>query len=155
MSIAALAAAARRRAAASQATDTDITRTVSDLGLIGVWAPDCAHTDRMRTEISIDANGQILELDAIGTSGNTYRYLDVHRLENGDLAERVLWVETNKQFDVVMRIEPDRNLVWTAIDLAIGNHQVENGRIVKRLKRGFTWHDRVLRAEEVIAKRFQ
>ena len=31
----------------------------------------------------------------------------------------------------------------------------EDGRIVKRLKRGFTWHDRVLRAEEVIAKRFQ
>jgi molecular chaperone GrpE (heat shock protein) len=31
----------------------------------------------------------------------------------------------------------------------------EDGRIVKRLKRGFIWHDRVLRAEEVIAKRFQ
>ncbi|CAN5570023.1 hypothetical protein BH20VER3_BH20VER3_18750 [soil metagenome] len=30
----------------------------------------------------------------------------------------------------------------------------EDGRIVKRLKRGFTWHDRLLRAEEVIAKRF-
>lgn len=30
----------------------------------------------------------------------------------------------------------------------------EDGRIVKRLKRGFTWHGRVLRAEEVIAKRF-
>lgn len=31
----------------------------------------------------------------------------------------------------------------------------ENGRIVQRLKRGFTWHDRVLRPEEVIAMRFQ
>jgi molecular chaperone GrpE (heat shock protein) len=31
----------------------------------------------------------------------------------------------------------------------------EDGRIVKRLKRGFTWQNRVLRAEEVIAKRFQ
>ena len=31
----------------------------------------------------------------------------------------------------------------------------EDGRIVKRLKRGFIWHDRVLRAEEVVAKRFQ
>jgi molecular chaperone GrpE (heat shock protein) len=31
----------------------------------------------------------------------------------------------------------------------------EDGRIVKRLKRGFIWHDRVLRAEEVIVKRFQ
>ena len=31
----------------------------------------------------------------------------------------------------------------------------EDGRIVKRLKRGFMWHDRVLRAEEVIVKRFQ
>jgi len=31
----------------------------------------------------------------------------------------------------------------------------EDGRIVRRLKRGFIWHDRVLRAEEVVAKRFQ
>ncbi len=31
----------------------------------------------------------------------------------------------------------------------------EDGRIVQRVKRGFTWHDRVLRPEEVIAKRFQ
>lgn len=31
----------------------------------------------------------------------------------------------------------------------------EDGRIVRRLKRGFTWHGRVLRAEEVVAKRFQ
>lgn len=31
----------------------------------------------------------------------------------------------------------------------------ENGRIVQRLKRGFTWHNRVLRPEEVIARRFQ
>ncbi len=30
----------------------------------------------------------------------------------------------------------------------------EDGQIVKRLKRGFTWHGRVLRAEEVIVKRF-
>lgn len=31
----------------------------------------------------------------------------------------------------------------------------EDGQIVRRIKRGFTWHDRVLRPEEVIAKRFQ
>ncbi|HEY3663324.1 MAG TPA: nucleotide exchange factor GrpE [Chthoniobacterales bacterium] len=31
----------------------------------------------------------------------------------------------------------------------------EDGLIVKRLKRGFIWQDRTLRAEEVIAKRFQ
>jgi len=31
----------------------------------------------------------------------------------------------------------------------------EDGRIVRRLKPGFTWHGRVLRAEEVVAKRFQ
>ena len=31
----------------------------------------------------------------------------------------------------------------------------EDGRIVKRLKRGFIWQGRVLRAEEVVAKRFQ
>ena len=31
----------------------------------------------------------------------------------------------------------------------------EEGRIVKRLKRGFTWHDRLLRPEEVVVKRFQ
>ena len=31
----------------------------------------------------------------------------------------------------------------------------EEGRIVMRVKRGFIWRDRVLRPEEVIAKRFQ
>lgn len=31
----------------------------------------------------------------------------------------------------------------------------EDGRIVKRLKRGFTWRGQVLRAEEVVALRFQ
>jgi molecular chaperone GrpE (heat shock protein) len=31
----------------------------------------------------------------------------------------------------------------------------DDGRIVMRVKRGFTWRDRVLRPEEVIAKRFQ
>ncbi|MGH8093852.1 MAG: nucleotide exchange factor GrpE [Chthoniobacterales bacterium] len=31
----------------------------------------------------------------------------------------------------------------------------EDGRIVKRIKPGFTWHDRVLRPEEVVAKRFR
>ncbi|MEO5719478.1 MAG: nucleotide exchange factor GrpE, partial [Chthoniobacterales bacterium] len=31
----------------------------------------------------------------------------------------------------------------------------EDGRIVKRLKRGFMWQGRVLRAEEVIVKRAQ
>jgi len=31
----------------------------------------------------------------------------------------------------------------------------EDGQIVRRVKRGFTWHDRVLRPEEVIARRFQ
>lgn len=30
----------------------------------------------------------------------------------------------------------------------------EDGRIVLRVKRGFIWHDRVLRPEEVVAKRF-
>jgi molecular chaperone GrpE (heat shock protein) len=31
----------------------------------------------------------------------------------------------------------------------------EDGRIVRRVRTGFTWHDRILRPEEVIAKRFQ
>ena len=31
----------------------------------------------------------------------------------------------------------------------------EDGQIVQRLKRGFTWHGRVLRAEEVVAKRIR
>jgi molecular chaperone GrpE (heat shock protein) len=33
--------------------------------------------------------------------------------------------------------------------------QEDDGRIVMRLKRGFLWRDRLLRAEEVIAKRFE
>jgi molecular chaperone GrpE (heat shock protein) len=31
----------------------------------------------------------------------------------------------------------------------------EDGHIVRRVKRGFTWHDRVLRPEEVVVKRFR
>ena len=30
----------------------------------------------------------------------------------------------------------------------------DDGRIVRRLKRGFIWHDKVLRAEEVVMQRF-
>lgn len=30
----------------------------------------------------------------------------------------------------------------------------DDGRIVMRVKRGFTWRDQVLRPEEVVAKRF-
>jgi molecular chaperone GrpE (heat shock protein) len=48
----------------------------------------------------------------------------------------------------------DRNL-HRVISFEPAESAEEDGRIVKRLKRGFTWHDRLLRAEEVIAKRFQ
>jgi molecular chaperone GrpE (heat shock protein) len=63
----------------------------------------------------------------------------LHRLEVNEIAE----TETvDRTFHRVISFEP-------------ADCEEENGRIVKRLKRGFTWHDRVLRAEEVIAKRFQ
>jgi molecular chaperone GrpE (heat shock protein) len=63
----------------------------------------------------------------------------LHRLEVNEIAEG----ETvDRTFHRVISFEPT-------------DCEEENGRIVKRLKRGFTWHDRVLRAEEVIAKRFR
>ena len=63
----------------------------------------------------------------------------LHRLEVKEIAES----ETvDRTLHRVISFEPAES-------------EEENGRIVKRLKRGFTWHDRVLRAEEVIAKRFQ
>ena len=62
----------------------------------------------------------------------------LHRLEVNEIAES----ETvDRTLHRVISFEPAESAE-------------ENGRIVKRLKRGFTWHDRVLRAEEVIAKRF-
>jgi molecular chaperone GrpE (heat shock protein) len=65
--------------------------------------------------------------------------------------------------EILHRLEVNEMAVSESVDRTL--HRVisfepaecaeEDGRIVKRLKRGFTWHDRVLRAEEVIAKRFQ
>jgi molecular chaperone GrpE (heat shock protein) len=63
----------------------------------------------------------------------------LHRLEVNEIAES----------ETVDRTLASRDQLRT------GRVAEEDGRIVKRLKRGFTWHDRVLRAEEVIAKRFQ
>ena len=40
------------------------------------------------------------------------------------------------------------------IDYVAAESAEEDGRIVKRLKRGFIWHGKVLRPEEVIAQRF-
>jgi molecular chaperone GrpE (heat shock protein) len=58
----------------------------------------------------------------------------------------------------VSEIEP-KETVDRALHRVIGFESAESadedGRIVRRLKRGFTWHGRVLRAEEVVAKRFQ
>lgn len=58
----------------------------------------------------------------------------------------------------VTEIEPkevvDRTL-HRVINFEPAGSPEEDGRIVKRLKRGFLWHGRVLRAEEVIAKRAQ
>jgi molecular chaperone GrpE (heat shock protein) len=65
--------------------------------------------------------------------------------------------------EILHRLEVNEMAVSESVDRTL--HRVisfepaecaeEDGRIVKRLKRGFTWHDRVLRAEEVIVKRFQ
>ncbi|MEO8439480.1 MAG: nucleotide exchange factor GrpE [Spartobacteria bacterium] len=55
--------------------------------------------------------------------------------------------------EIELKETVDRNL-HRVISFEPAETPEEDGRIVKRLKRGFTWHDRVLRAEEVIAKRF-
>jgi molecular chaperone GrpE (heat shock protein) len=58
----------------------------------------------------------------------------------------------------VNEIEPtekaDRNL-HRVVSVEPTDCPEEDGCIVKRVKRGFTWHDRVLRPEEVVAKRIR
>jgi molecular chaperone GrpE (heat shock protein) len=48
----------------------------------------------------------------------------------------------------------DRTL-HRVINYEVAESAEEDGRIVRRVRTGFTWHDRILRPEEVIAKRFQ
>lgn len=62
----------------------------------------------------------------------------LHRLEVNEIEEKE---KVDRSLHRVISVEPTENAE-------------EDGLIVKRLKRGFTWHDRVLRAEEVICKRF-
>ncbi len=56
--------------------------------------------------------------------------------------------------EIELKDRVDRNL-HRVISFEPAASAEEDGQIVRRLKRGFIWHDRVLRAEEVIAKRFQ
>lgn len=62
----------------------------------------------------------------------------LHRLEVTEMAEQE---------------KIDRNL-HRVITHEPAESEAEDGLIVRRLKRGFLWHGRVLRPEEVVAKRF-
>ncbi|MGI8891799.1 MAG: nucleotide exchange factor GrpE [Chthoniobacterales bacterium] len=55
--------------------------------------------------------------------------------------------------EIELKDKIDRTL-HRVISFEPAENAEEDGLIVRRLKRGFTWHDRLLRAEEVIAKRF-
>ena len=58
----------------------------------------------------------------------------------------------------VTEIEPKETVDRTlhrVISFEPAESAEEDGRIVKRLKRGFMWQGRVLRAEEVVAQRFR
>jgi molecular chaperone GrpE (heat shock protein) len=65
-------------------------------------------------------------------------------------------VEILHRFDVE-EIEPretvDRNL-HKVVSFEPADYPEEDGRIIMRLKRGFVWRDQLIRAEEVIAKRY-
>ena len=63
----------------------------------------------------------------------------LHRLEVTEMAEKE---KVDRNLHRVITIEPAES-------------EEEDGLIVRRLKRGFLWHDRVLRPEEVVAKRFK
>ena len=62
----------------------------------------------------------------------------LHRMEVSEIEPKE---KVDREFHRVMTYEPT--------DFAD-----EEGRIVMRIKRGFLWRDKVLRAEEVVAKRF-
>ncbi|HEX3818088.1 MAG TPA: nucleotide exchange factor GrpE [Chthoniobacterales bacterium] len=72
---------------------------------------------------------------------NTLHFLIeiLHRLEVVEIEEKE---KVDRQLHRVISVEP----AATAED---------DGRIVRRLKRGFIWHDKVLRAEEVVMQRFR
>ncbi|HEY5035694.1 MAG TPA: nucleotide exchange factor GrpE [Chthoniobacterales bacterium] len=72
---------------------------------------------------------------------NTLHFLMeiLHRLEVVEIEEKE---KVDRQLHRVISVEP----AATAED---------DGRIVRRLKRGFIWHDKVLRAEEVVMQRFR
>jgi molecular chaperone GrpE (heat shock protein) len=58
----------------------------------------------------------------------------------------------------VTEIEPKETVDRTlhrVISYEVADSAEEDGRIVRRVRTGFTWHDRVLRPEEVIAYQFQ
>lgn len=56
--------------------------------------------------------------------------------------------------EIELKEKVDRNL-HRVISFEPAESAEEDGQIVRRLKRGFIWHDRVLRPEEVVAKRHQ
>ena len=66
-------------------------------------------------------------------------------------------VEILHRFDV-KEIEPrekvDRSL-HKVVSYESADYAEEDGRIVMRVKRGFVWRDKMIRPEEVIAKRFE
>jgi molecular chaperone GrpE (heat shock protein) len=63
----------------------------------------------------------------------------LHRLEVTEMEEKE---KVDRNLHRVITIEPAES-------------EEEDGLIVRRLKRGFLWHDLVLRPEEVVAKRFK
>ncbi|HEX4667793.1 MAG TPA: nucleotide exchange factor GrpE [Chthoniobacterales bacterium] len=63
----------------------------------------------------------------------------LHRLEVTEMAEKE---KVDRNLHRVITIEPAES-------------EEEDGVIVRRLKRGFLWHDLVLRPEEVVAKRLK
>jgi len=73
--------------------------------------------------------------------GNTLHFLleILHRLEVNEIEPKEI---VDLKLHSVISYEP-------------ADCHAEDGRIVRRVKRGFTWRGRVLRPEEVIAKRFQ
>lgn len=88
------------------------------------------------------------------------------RVENAN-AQTAQWAENHRHavdalLEILHRVEVselepqecvDRR--WhKVISYELADFAEEDGRIVQRLKRGFLWHGKLFRAEEVIAKRF-
>ncbi len=92
-------------------------------------------------EAAADESSSPAQVQARDNIANTLHSLVeiLHRLEVAEIEPQE---KVDRQLHRVISVEPAESAE-------------EDGRIVRRMRRGFLWHDRVLRPEEVVSRRFK